>query len=558
MESSAKPGILIVDDVPENLHALMNILRDDYAVTAATSGEKALELAGRQPQPRLILLDVRMPGMDGYGVLSRLKADPATSGIPVIFVTALAEAADEARGLTLGVADYITKPVNPELLRQRIRTQLELGACRWRPAAARTPPLGQAAILVVDDVPENIHELLEALKGEYRILVANTGQKAIEIIQGPTAPDLILLDIVMPGLDGYEVCRRIKAMPQGIRIPIIFVTVADATENKVLGFSVGAADYITKPFDIDEVRARVRTHLALRSAQQELEQRNSILQETLVQLKNAQSQLVVSEKMAALGVLAAGVAHEINNPVNFVKTSCHSLEKDIKDLLAVLTFCEGGLAPDKLAALEEYKRQADHETTMRELPELFAHIFEGLQRTEEIVRSLRSFARTDDSLANVIDLREVADAVLVMLRPRYKDRIQVFKNYGQVAMVRGNVGKLSQILINILSNAIDAVEAQGDPERLRITIATEMRQREGKEYAVLHVSDMGPGIPPEIANRIFDPFFTTKPVGKGTGLGLFICSNLIQEHKGFLEVDSLEGKGATFSIVLPACPEEPC
>ncbi len=558
MENGAKPGILIVDDVPENLHALMNILRDDYAVTAATSGEKALELAGRQPQPRLILLDVRMPGMDGYGVLTRLKADPATSGIPVIFVTALAEAADVARGLALGVADYITKPVSPDLLRQRMRTQLELGTCRWQPAVAGTPPLRQAAVLVVDDALENIHVLLKALKDDCRVMVANTGQKAIEMIQGPAAPDLILLDIVMPGLDGYEVCRRIKATPLGRRIPVIFVTGADATENKVQGFSVGGADYITKPFDIDEVRARVRTHLELRSAQQELDQRNSVLQETLVQLKNAQSQLVVSEKMAALGVLAAGVAHEINNPVNFVKTSCHSLEKDIKDLLAVLSFCEGSLDQDKLAALEQFKRQADHETTMRELPELFAHIFEGLQRTEEIVRSLRSFARTDDTLANVIDLREVADAVLVMLRPRYKDHIQVLKNYAPVAMIRGNVGKLSQILINILSNAIDAVEAGGDPERLRITVATEMRQRDGKDYAVLHISDMGPGIPPEIANRIFDPFFTTKPVGRGTGLGLFICSNLIQEHKGFLEVDSPEGKGATFSIVLPACPEEPC
>lgn len=496
--------------------------------------------------------------MDGYGVLTRLKADPATSGIPVIFVTALAETADQARGLGLGVADFITKPVAPDLLRQRVRTQLELGACRWQAAAAQTPPLQKSAVLVVDDVPENIHALVEALKDDYRVMVASTGQKAIAMVQGPTAPDLILLDIVMPGMDGYEVCRRIKATHPGRRIPVIFVSGADATENKILGFRVGGADYIIKPFDVAEVRARVRTHLKLRGAQQELERRNSALREALAQLKKAQTQLVVSEKMAALGVLAAGVAHEINNPVNFVKASCHSLEKDIKDLVAVLSFCENSLGPGRLAALEEFKQQADHETTMRELPELFAHIFEGLQRTEEIVRSLRSFARTDDTLTEAIDLRDVADAVLVMLRPRYKGHIQVLKNYAPVALVRGNVGKLSQVLINLLSNAIDAVETQADPERLRITVTTEMRQRQDKDYAVLHISDMGPGIPAEAANRIFDPFYTTKPVGKGTGLGLFISSNLIQEHNGFLEVDSPEGKGATFSIVLPTCPEEPC
>ncbi len=262
-----RPRILIVDDVHENLHALMNVLRDDYAILAATSGEKALELARRSPQPDLILLDIRMPGMDGYSVLAELKIDPATAEIPVIFVTALSEAADEARGLKLGVADYIVKPVNPELLHSRIRTQLELQRHRRNPAlfdlVAHANGERQYSLLVVDDVPENIHELLEALKDSYRIQVACSGEKALEIVHGAHPPDLVLLDVVMPGMDGYEVCRRIKATPTGNRIPVIFVTVMDAVEQKLKGFELGAADFITKPFDIDEVRARVRTHLEL-------------------------------------------------------------------------------------------------------------------------------------------------------------------------------------------------------------------------------------------------------------------------------------------------------
>jgi diguanylate cyclase (GGDEF)-like protein len=281
-----RPRLLIVDDMQENLHVLMNVLRDDYAISAATSGEKALELARRQPQPDLILLDIKMPGMDGYSVLSALKIDQATADIPVIFVTALTEAADEARGLALGVADYIAKPVNPDLLKARIRNQLELLRYRKHPVTfditAHADPAHPASLLVVDDIPENIHELLEALKDDYRIMVARNGVQALEAVQGAAPPDLVLLDIMMPGMDGYEVCRRIKATTAGNRIPIIFVTVVDAAQDKVKGFDLGAADYITKPFDIDEVRARVRAHLELARLRHFLEdivaQRTAMLQ----------------------------------------------------------------------------------------------------------------------------------------------------------------------------------------------------------------------------------------------------------------------------------------
>jgi diguanylate cyclase (GGDEF)-like protein/PAS domain S-box-containing protein len=276
-ESAAdRSHILLVDDVHENLHVLMNLLSGQYAIAAATSGEKALELARRQPQPDLILLDIKMPQMDGYAVLAHLKSDPATAHIPVIFVTTMAEAIDESRGLKLGVADYITKPINPDLLRLRVSTQLELH--RYRRSALVSPVAGPAAVpqlptlLVVDDVPENIHELLDGLKNDYRIMVANSGAKALELVQGASPPDLVLLDILMPEMDGYEVCRRIKALPIGNRIPVIFVTVVTSAEKKVKGFGLGAADYITKPFDIDEVRARIRTHLELSRLQGFLEQ----------------------------------------------------------------------------------------------------------------------------------------------------------------------------------------------------------------------------------------------------------------------------------------------
>jgi diguanylate cyclase (GGDEF)-like protein/PAS domain S-box-containing protein len=287
--------VLIVDDVHENLHALMQVLRDDYAISAATSGEKALELARRAPAPDLILLDIKMPGMDGYAVLTQLKSHPATADIPVIFVSALGDAVDQAQGLALGVADYIAKPVDPQALRRRVAAvlaaarrgtvlRLPAGAGAGAARSAALSDVERPTLLVVDDVPDNIHELLGALRDDYRIMVAGGGAKALELVQGGAPPDLILLDVMMPGMDGYEVCRRLKALPAAAHIPVIFVTIADRAEEKLKGFEIGGADYITKPFDIDEVRARVRTHLELswlrRGLEQQVAQRTALLEKS--------------------------------------------------------------------------------------------------------------------------------------------------------------------------------------------------------------------------------------------------------------------------------------
>jgi diguanylate cyclase (GGDEF)-like protein/PAS domain S-box-containing protein len=294
MSSSAtKSRILIVDDVQENLHSTMNILRDRYAISAATTGEKALQLASHKPRPDLILLDIRMPGMDGYEVLQRLKSRAVTADIPVIIVTSLAEQEDEAKGLKMGATDYITKPLNPEWLRQRILTQLELRRYRRKPVVPNTrlgcTPRRKCAVLVVDDIPENIHELVSTLSGEYHIMVANNGVRAIELVQGATPPDLVLLDIVMPGMDGYEVCRQIKSTELGNRIPVVFLSALDAPAEKVRGFCIGAADYIARPFDIDEVRARIRTHLELSQLSRYFEEmvaaRTAALQTTTTELQ---------------------------------------------------------------------------------------------------------------------------------------------------------------------------------------------------------------------------------------------------------------------------------
>jgi PAS domain S-box-containing protein len=288
--SAQRQRVLIVDDVPENLHALMNILRDEYVISAATSGEKALEMARREPYPDIILLDIKMPDMDGYTVLEHLKATPATADIPVMFVTALDDSTDVARGLDLGVVDYLTKPIDPSLLRLRLRIQFQLRHAHKHMDASRfiAPfnPAQPPSLLIVDDIPESAHQLVTALKDDYRLQVASNGAKALEIVQSANPPDLVLLDVMMPGMDGYEVCRRMKATTAGGLIPVIFITVAGASDEKVKGFDSGGNDYITKPYDIDEVRVRVRNHVELSHLRNYLE--NLVNQRT--------SQLRVSEE----------------------------------------------------------------------------------------------------------------------------------------------------------------------------------------------------------------------------------------------------------------------
>ncbi|MDH5707721.1 MAG: PAS domain S-box protein, partial [Hylemonella sp.] len=285
-----RPRILIVDDVPDNLHALVNILRDEYAITAATSGAKAVEIAQRVPMPEMILLDIKMPDMDGYAVVEHLKSNPATADIPVMFVTALDDNADVKRGLDLGVVDYLIKPVDPELLRLRLRIQFQLRRAYQRQGSDMTlqrfdagqPP----SVLIVDDDPDSVDLLTVVLKDDFRIVVASNGAKALEIVQGETAPDLVLLDVMMPGMSGYEVCRRIKAMPIGIQIPVLFISAGSDVDAKIKGFDIGGSDYITKPYDIEEVRVRVRNQMELTRLRRYLE--NLVTQRT--------SQLRISEE----------------------------------------------------------------------------------------------------------------------------------------------------------------------------------------------------------------------------------------------------------------------
>lgn len=285
------PWILVVDDQPHNLALLTEILKhEEYKVWSAQSGEEALKKA-EMLLPDLVLLDVNMPGMSGYEVCRQLKADPRTRLIPVIFVSALDESWDKVQGFSVGGTDYITKPFDTIETLVRIDHQIQIRANqaklsslsvqkqeeKFSPTAAALQDISvnrqsaaKASIMVVDDDPRNLSLLTYLLRDEgYTVWQATTGTDALRFAP-KVVPDLILLDINLPDISGYDVCQQLRSNSQTKRTPIIFVSVLDATWDKVKGFAVGGNDYITKPLEILELNCRIRNQLQLRQQRSQL------------------------------------------------------------------------------------------------------------------------------------------------------------------------------------------------------------------------------------------------------------------------------------------------
>ncbi len=276
------------------------------------------------------------------------------------------------------------------------------------------------------------------------------------------------------------------------------------------------------------------------------------LEETLRQLQRTQSQLIQSEKLSSLGQMVAGVAHEINNPVNFIYGNLVPARDYTADILGLLKLYQEAY-PDPPETIGEEIEAIDLEFISEDLPRLLDSMQVGAERIREIVLSLRNFSRVDEADMKKVDLHEGIDSTLMILQNRLKAKgdhpgILVEKNYGQLPKITCYAGQLNQVFMNLLSNAIDALE-DWDIEQPKITITTELQNNQ----AVIRLTDNGPGIPEKIRQRLFDPFFTTKPVGKGTGLGLAISYQIIVEkHQGEISCISEFGKGATFVIEIPA------
>ena len=413
------------------------------------------------------------------------------------------------------------------------------------------------SILVVDDTPANLGLLSDLLTANgYRVRPAPSGRLALRAAKN-NPPDLILLDINMPEMDGFEVCERLKSDKQLRAIPILFISALTDTEDKVKAFQAGGQDYITKPFQAEEVLARVETHLNNRRYQVALSEKSQALQTAFDQLKAAQDRLIQSEKMASLGVLTAGIAHEINNPINYIKTSALALKQDMDDLdrlLKAFSTCKESSASNEVMAIKD---DIDFDALVKEIPQLIDGITMGVERTENIIKGLRLYARQDREKKVLSDIHELIDTALVLLRNRYEKKIHISKDYSELPLISIQPSRLVQVFNNVIANAIDALTATDHIDSPQISITTSHENHDGMDYAVVRFKDNGPGILEDHLGKILDPFFTTKEIGKGVGLGLSISYGIVQDHNGRLSVKSDETTGTVIAIYLPIKTETP-
>jgi len=411
----------------------------------------------------------------------------------------------------------------------------------------RVSNLTHSRILIVDDQTANLQVLATVLEfaGYANVSCLSDSRQLLQSFK-EVQPDLILLDLHMPHVDGLAAMDQLATViPEDDYLPILVLTGDNTSEAKEKALSHGAHDFLSKPLNRAEVQLRVRNllqtrhlHLQLKtqnaSLEQQVSERTKLADElgrTNQKLRDTQAHLIHSEKMSGLGQLVAGIAHEINNPLAFVINNIFIVREGLEKLAAA----SAELPPEASIRVEKMQARIND-----------AHL--GATRVKELVTKLRTFSRLDEGTVKTINIHESIESVLLFLRHKMEGRIDVERRYGEIEMLTCLAGELNQVLMNIVANAIDAIDGPG-----RITVAT--GQQNG--HFVIRVRDTGKGIPEEIRNRIFEPFFTTKPIGQGTGLGLAISYGIMQAHQGSMEFSTKAGEGTEFVLKIPTALRTP-
>lgn len=390
-----------------------------------------------------------------------------------------------------------------------------------RPVELVRPGMNVPKVLVADDEPDMLRFLKTQLASQYQVLEAVDGQQAIEKA-AQFLPDIILLDMMMPEKDGLQACKEIRQRTSTQSIPVILLTARADEETKLAALSAGASDFLPKPFSTTELHVRIKNLVDSFHYQRKLSKQNQVLESTIEQLKETETQLVQTEKLASLGRMSAGIIHEINNPLNFATTGLYTLRNKVKHI-----------APDQQ---EEYA-------------EILKDVEDGIERVKTIVSDLRSFSHHENEQIDQIDVADLVTSSLRFLSHEYKSKVDITQNIAEHQAIWANKNKLIQVFVNIVQNALDAMKDKDYPQGERPAIAIEGAIREGR--SLLIIRDNGPGIDQAIMDKIFDPFFTTKDVGQGMGLGLSICYRIVQEYGGRILVRSEKGKFCEFTLEFP-------
>jgi two-component system, NtrC family, sensor kinase len=531
-----KTSILIVDDSSDNLQILSSTLKEwGYRVILATNGNQAL-IAAQNDIPDLILLDILMPDMNGYEVCRKLKENPVTKNVPVIFISTLDTIFDEVKGFSLGAVDYITKPIQLSVLKSRIDTHIQLKFHQ------------DNLERMVDERTKEIKSLLSAIKS---ILIGvsdnniinhwNNEAENVFNIKSTFVLGKVLDSSVMNWdweriNDGISrvisesksvLLKELRFSPAGVidgsnRFLTIKISPIKNIEDTIAG-------YLITGDDITEIRAmRIHSNQA--------------------------------RKLEAIGQLAAGIAHEINTPAQYIRDNTKFIQKSLPQILGIINnFIELHKSQnicDKADKIFDLLKSADYDFMIEEIPKAVGQTIEGIDRITKISTSMKKFSHPGQSIKTLSDINQIIDDAVTITKNEWKYISDIeFDLDKDMKRIECFPDEISQVLLNIIINAAHAIEEKsgknsGGKGIIKITT------KYSENNVLIKISDTGIGIPEENMDRIFDPFFTTKEIGKGTGQGLAIAYNFIIRHKGHIDVESKVGEGTIFSITLPANPDD--
>jgi two-component system NtrC family sensor kinase len=382
---------------------------------------------------------------------------------------------------------------------------------------------------------------------EYDITQAVDGVQAWELFEHGDF-QLVLTDWMMPEMDGLELIRRIRAAYGHGYVYIVLLTAKVEKDDLVQAMEAGADDFLVKPCDQEELRVRLREGERIIRLERRLEEQNQ-------QLREAQASLVQSEKLASVGQLASGMAHEINNPIAFVTNNLAVIKRDVSDVMRLLSLYEScreqmkqAGAAEALQEIQALEQESDLPWLKENLPRLFESSLKGLSRVREIVNNLREFAHLDEAEYDQMDVTTAIESTLEVLKSDIEaKKIRVQRNYGDSLKILCQPAKIKQLFYSVLLNAI-----QANPKGGSIAIGVEATETSAR----IDVTDEGCGMDDESIKKAFEPFYTTKPVGSGTGLGLAISYGIVRDHGGKISIDSQPGKGCTLHIELPTQPSK--
>lgn len=538
-----QPHILLVEDSPTQAMGMVDALEvAGFEVHWVSTGDEALtSLAERRSD--LVITDFHLPDMQGDELCKLMRSRFDTRDIPVILLTVEEAHRLELRALQSGVDDYFEKSVKPSDILPRVHSLLRNG----RSPASRLSQQQLRPRLLLGMASRTRQESMAGAFEELGFETFKVGSLS-EALQHRDQVDGIVLEASLVAQDQTGAWQALLDREAGAMAPPVMILSPSDRSNAVL-LEAGADDVIASDTEPEVLRLKIKNQVLRHRARKEnmdlesryreqelraamaseLEEKNRQLSLSYQQLKDTQSQLVHSERMAALGQMVAGMAHEINNPLAYVTANVHN----------VLTWLSG-LEPTVRSALDGKKLERWVKIGHR-----LTESLEGLERVKDLVLQLRTYSRLDEAQLKAIDVEDSVRSVLRILGHRIRERqVELVEEYSYSGPLECHPGAFNQVVMNLMTNALDAVSEGG--KVLSRTV------QDGSGF-LLSVSDDGPGISEEVKEKMFEPFFTTKPADKGTGLGLAISRRIVEEHGGELKLNDTEM--TTFTVRIPPRPE---